>query len=165
MRFPKSTRSPSLTPPLAGHAAHVEQLGCEKYVWVRCWKQKKNTANSHRCHQQEDQNGIWYLGLCCFISALLNFSYFQLVKVNVSATTFCCPFHYDYLLPTKMTSATFCCLFLVADQIGGQKNTARLFAVILVTVLRPKLKKGWQKVMQLFCPSKGCKKHTKRSPS
>ena len=106
---------------------------------------KKNTANSHRCHQQEDQNGIWYLGLCCFISALLNFSYFQLVKVNVSATTFCCPFHYDYLLPTKMTSATFCCLFLVADQIGGQKNAARLFAVILVTVLCPKLKKRMAK--------------------
>ena len=25
-------------------------------------------------------------------------------------------------LPSKMTSATFCCLFLVADQIGGQKR-------------------------------------------
>ena len=76
--------------------------------------------------------------------------------------TFCCPFHYDYLLPTKITSATFCCLFLVADQIGGQKNAARLFAVILVTVLRPKLKKGWQKVMQFFLSFKRMpKRHQK----
>ena len=86
----------------------------------------------------------------------------RVLKVNASATTFCRPFHHDDLLPTKMTSATFCCLFLVADQIGGQKKAARLFAVLLVTFWRPKLKKGRQKVMQLFLSSKRMpKRHQK----
>ena len=55
--------------------------------------------------------------------------------MNASATTFCRPFHQDDLLPTKMTSAIFCCLFLVADQIGGQKRLCDFLPSFLIIYL------------------------------
>ena len=52
--------------------------------------------------------------------------------------------------------------FLVADQIEGQKKDVQLFAVLLVTFCRPKLKKGRQMVMQLFLSSERLpKRHQK----
>ena len=53
----------------------------------------------------------------------------------------------------------------ICPDLEWRRSRTWMLLVLLVTFWLPKLKKGRQKVMQLFfCPPKGCQKDTNRSP-